>query len=65
MHGVGFLQDRKLELRESPDPRPGEVVLALKASGMCGSDLHLPGPAGGGQRLRHPQTTGTGVFVAS
>src|SRR5262245_66631252 len=42
MRGVVFLGDRKLELREFPDPTPGpgEVVIALKASGMCGSDLH-------------------------
>ena len=42
MHGVVFLGERALELREFPDPRPGpgEVVLAMKASGMCGSDLH-------------------------
>jgi threonine dehydrogenase-like Zn-dependent dehydrogenase len=37
MHG-----GRKLELREfaDPTPGPGEVVLAIKASEMCGSDLH-------------------------
>ena len=42
MRGVVFLGDRKLELREFPDPTPGpgEVVIAIKASGMCGSDLH-------------------------
>jgi len=42
MRGVVFLGDRKLELREFPDPSPGpgEVVIAIKASGMCGSDLH-------------------------
>ena len=42
MRGVVFLGDRRLELREFPDPTPGpgEVVLAIKASGMCGSDLH-------------------------
>jgi threonine dehydrogenase-like Zn-dependent dehydrogenase len=42
MQGVVFLGDRKLELREFPDPTPGprEVVLEIKASGMCGSDLH-------------------------
>jgi threonine dehydrogenase-like Zn-dependent dehydrogenase len=42
MRGIVFLGDRKLELREFPDPEPGpgEVVLAIKASGMCGSDLH-------------------------
>src|SRR4029077_16489025 len=42
MKGVVFLGDRKLELREFPDPTPGprDVVLEIKASGMCGSDLH-------------------------
>src|SRR5207248_9716269 len=42
MRGVVFLGNRKLELREfsDPTPGPGEVVVAIKASGMCGSDLH-------------------------
>lgn len=42
MQGVVFLGDRKLELRQFPDPTPGprDVVLEIKASGMCGSDLH-------------------------
>ena len=41
MKGVVFLGDRKLELREFPDPTPGprDVVLEIKASGMCGSGL--------------------------
>jgi threonine dehydrogenase-like Zn-dependent dehydrogenase len=42
MRGIVFLGNRKLEIRDFPDPKPGpgEVVLAIKASGMCGSDLH-------------------------
>jgi threonine dehydrogenase-like Zn-dependent dehydrogenase len=42
MHGVVFLGDRRIEWKEVPDPEPreGEVVVAIKASGMCGSDLH-------------------------
>lgn len=42
MKGVVFLGDRKLELRDFRDPEPGphEVILEIKASGMCGSDLH-------------------------
>jgi threonine dehydrogenase-like Zn-dependent dehydrogenase len=42
MKGVVFLGDRKLELREFADPTPGprDVILEIKASGMCGSDLH-------------------------
>jgi threonine dehydrogenase-like Zn-dependent dehydrogenase len=41
MRGVVFLGDRKLALQHFPDPTPGEgeVILAIKASGMCGSDL--------------------------
>jgi len=39
MKGVVFVRDRKLELRDFPDPTPGprDVVLEIKASGMCGS----------------------------
>ena len=42
MKGVVFLGDRKLELREFADPTPGprDAILEVKASGMCGSDLH-------------------------
>ena len=34
--------ERELELMNFPDPTPGEgeVVIEMKASGMCGSDLH-------------------------
>lgn len=41
MRGAVFLGNRKVELRTFPDPAPGpgEVVLQMKASGMCGSDL--------------------------
>src|SRR6202012_5275159 len=42
MRGVVFTGGRDLEMIEFPDPRPGpdEVVVEMKASGMCGSDLH-------------------------
>jgi len=41
VRGAVFLGDRKVELRSFPDPTPGagEVVIEMKASGMCGSDL--------------------------
>jgi L-iditol 2-dehydrogenase len=37
MNGLVFLGDRTLELRELPDPTPGprDVILEIKASGMC------------------------------
>ena len=41
MRGVTFLGERKLQLAEFPDPAPGphDVIVEIKASGMCGSDL--------------------------
>ncbi len=51
MKAVVFLGDKELELREFPDPEPGtgEVILEIKASGMCGSDLKFyRAPKGGG-----------------
>ena len=50
MRGIVFLGNRKLEVFAfaDPTPGPGDVVVAMKASGMCGSDLHAyraPGDA--------------------
>ena len=41
MRGIAFVGDRSVELLDFPDPKPGpgEVVLAMKASGICGTDL--------------------------
>ena len=41
MQGVVFSGEKMLEITNVPDPAPGptEVVLEMKASGMCGSDL--------------------------
>jgi threonine dehydrogenase-like Zn-dependent dehydrogenase len=43
MKGVVFLGNRGLKQADFPDPSAGlrEVVLEIKASGMCGSDLHI------------------------
>ena len=51
MRGVVFTGARELEMMEFPDPTPGpdEVVVEMKASGMCGSDLH---------QYRRPKTSG-------
>jgi len=42
MRGVTFLGNRQAEIREFPDPQagPGEAVLKVRASGLCGTDLH-------------------------
>lgn len=42
MKGVVFTGDRNLEIRDFPDPTPGprDVIIEIKASGMCGTDLH-------------------------
>jgi threonine dehydrogenase-like Zn-dependent dehydrogenase len=49
MRGAVFLGNKKIEIRNFPDPAPGpgEVVLQMKASGMCGSDLKFYRPAPG------------------
>lgn len=43
MRGVVFRGDRKLEILDfaDPTPGPGEAVIRMRASGMCGSDLHF------------------------
>ncbi len=42
MQGIVITGNRTVELRpfDDPVPGPGEVVVAIKASGMCGTDLH-------------------------
>ena len=49
MRGAVFLGGREIEVREFPDPTPGEgeVVIGVKASGMCGSDLKFYRPPPG------------------
>ncbi|TAK26029.1 MAG: iditol 2-dehydrogenase [Chloroflexota bacterium] len=49
MKGVVLPGNRAVEFRQfvDPVPGPGEVVIAMKASGLCGSDLRpYRGPAG-------------------
>lgn len=42
MRGVVFTGNRTAEFREFPDPvaGPGDAVVKIRASGLCGSDLH-------------------------
>ncbi len=49
MRGAVFLGNRNIEIRNFPDPTPGpgEVVIRMRASGMCGSDLKFYRPAPG------------------
>lgn len=53
MKAVVFHGNRKLELMDFPDPSPGpgEVILEIKASGMCGSDLKFYRAVGGASAL--------------
>ena len=41
MRGVYLPGERRVELREVPDPAPGEgqLVVRMRASTICGSDL--------------------------
>jgi len=60
MRGVIFLGERKLQLAEFPDPAPGpdEVIVEIKASGMCGSDLKFYRATGGTSSLGLGTVTG-------
>lgn len=42
MRGVVFIGNRELRTQEFPDPSPGpgEAVIRIRASGLCGTDLH-------------------------
>ena len=53
MKGIVFQGNRQLQIQEFPDPTPGpgEVVLEIKASGMCGSDLKFYRAVGGASSL--------------
>src|SRR6202035_3454923 len=53
MRGVVFTGERQLEMMEFTDPTPGdgEVVIEMKASGMCGSDLHQYRRPKGGEAI--------------
>ena len=35
------VSDQVIELRDVPDPKGEGVIVAVKAVGICGSDLHL------------------------
>ncbi len=43
MKGIVFIGDRQLEIREFPEPKPGfsEVLIRMRASGLCGSDFRI------------------------
>ena len=43
MKGIVFLGNRRCEVREVPVPEPGdgEIQIRVKATGICGSDLHV------------------------
>ncbi len=43
MRGAVFLGGRRVEMRDFPDPEPGpgEALVRVRASGLCGSDLPL------------------------
>ena len=42
MKGIVYLGEGEVEVREfpRPEPGPGEVLVEMKAAGLCGSDLH-------------------------
>ena len=57
MRGIVISGDCTVDLATFPDPTPGpgEVVIEIKASGMCGSDLH---------HYRRPRRAGATPVIA-
>ena len=56
IHGA---KDLRLETRDAEAPGPGQVAVALKAGGICGSDLHYYNHGGLGPiKLREPMVLG-------
>ena len=62
MKGVVFLGDRKLELREFPDPTPGprDVILEIKASGASAQVRRRPAAP----YWPHPTAAGVSLVTA-
>ena len=60
MKAVVLPGDRKVQILDFPDPTPGpgEVVLEIKASGMCGSDLKYYRASGGAASLGFKASAG-------
>ncbi|MEO1266319.1 MAG: alcohol dehydrogenase catalytic domain-containing protein, partial [Pseudomonadota bacterium] len=53
MQGAVFSGKRTVTLQsfDDPTPGPGEVIVKIKASGMCGSDLHFYRADGGAPEM--------------
>ena len=45
MKAINLLGERKVEIVEAPTPEPGprQARVRMRASGLCGSDLHQAG----------------------
>lgn len=55
MHAAVTTPDHRIELitAATPTPGPGQLLLRIEASGICGSDLHALDVLGGGAVLGH------------
>lgn len=52
-------KDLRIEEHDAPNPGPGEVLVAMEAGGICGSDLHYYNHGGFGTvRLKQPMILG-------
>lgn len=61
MRSVDLVAPRTLEVRErpAPEPGPGEVLIRLRAVGLCGSDMHWYLEGGiGAHRAVYPMVLG-------
>jgi propanol-preferring alcohol dehydrogenase len=65
---VFFKEDRRVTVCEVPEPKietPDEVLVKIKAAGLCGSDLHLLREATTGEFIQGHEGAGVVVEVGS
>jgi len=65
MKAAFFTGQSKVEIREiqRPEPRPGEVLLRLRASALCGSELHAYRGQGSGDHIPGHEMAGEVVAI--
>ena len=62
MRALSYAGERQVIVKEKPEPRPeaGEVIVQIRATAICGSDLHAyrhPAPEAIDRRPRRPATS--------
>ena len=65
MRAVFFTGQARVEIRQvpHPEPGPGEVLLRVRASALCGSELHAYRGQGSGENIPGHEMAGEVVAL--